>query len=274
MHISSDADAAQFLHDTSYYRFSGYSHLYQIAPGAGGNDNFVSGVSFKDVQDVYHFDGRLRRVLREGLFDFEIRFRSRFAYLLATEIAPDAYLDPSIYTNKQFFTESRSQIDTELKRSKEKFALAYRRAHPTEEFPVWIAFEILSFGQISKLLSNLNAPRVMGGLAKQWEITPAKFPTVVYIMSLLRNIVSHHGRLWHRQMATRGVDIGYPIRLSRSLDGVDKRSVYWSIIMLDYLLKEHPGSGFRQDVLALLSEDSTWWAGLGIPNDRVIADLL
>src|SRR5699024_12416682 len=70
-------EAISFLERVNYYRFSAYGLTLKQK---GQKDIFKSGVTFKQMKEIYQFDKRLREKLLYYLESIEIEFRSILAF--------------------------------------------------------------------------------------------------------------------------------------------------------------------------------------------------
>lgn len=60
--LSSGDDCLKFLKQVGYYRFSGYCRYFQKSPEDGVNE-FISGVTFDQIFEIYSLDQRLHKFL-------------------------------------------------------------------------------------------------------------------------------------------------------------------------------------------------------------------
>jgi abortive infection bacteriophage resistance protein len=195
--IGSEETAINTLEHLNYYRIRGYYiHLQQK-----NCEDFIPGTTLKQITDIHEFDSKLRIVLLALLFNIEIAARTRIAYIIGNAWGPLGYRDESNYTgcNQALFKELIDSIDYSLKTSKERFI----RKHVEDyngDFPIWVAVEVMSFGDLSKLYSLLptsykksiaNAYDYLDeGLLKSWY----------HVSSVLRNICAHNCRIYNRRM--------------------------------------------------------------------------
>jgi len=117
-----ETQAKDILLQNNYYRLTGYWRKYQIDPDHK-NDQFIRGITFEDVVEIYELDIALRSLLLEGIGRFEVCFRSYLAYHIAhsTQDGSIIHLKLDSYNNRIFHDEKPEdllkQINTELKRS-------------------------------------------------------------------------------------------------------------------------------------------------------------
>lgn len=80
--LSSGDDCLKFLKQVGYYRFSGYCRYFQKSPEDGVNE-FISGVTFDQIFEIYSLDQRLHQFLMGPISQIEILLRNRYAYIVA-----------------------------------------------------------------------------------------------------------------------------------------------------------------------------------------------
>ena len=116
--IEDEESARRFLHQTNYYRFSGYARELQKDPGHG-DDNFKKGTSFNQVQQLMSLDSQLRHMLLQQLEIVETTIRAEYAHELGRFYGEAAfYLSESTYVDvKERPSQIVSGIVQDLSRS-------------------------------------------------------------------------------------------------------------------------------------------------------------
>ncbi|MEV4238027.1 Abi family protein [Nocardia sp. NPDC049737] len=260
----------QFLHDVSYYRFTGYLRYFQRDPRNGDN-TFHPGTTFEQVKRIYLFDDELRRWLFDGLCAFEVTFRARFAYEVATRLgSPDHYLDLAAYHLRKGAdkpVELLKGVDRDLCQSKEPYIEKFRTAG--ENVPVWAAAEVCSFGTVSKMYGLIKKPVIVKAVARTLNLSPDDAPGTVQSLSVLRNICAHHGRIWNRILK-----VPPPIRpdLRPQTASANRRSPWaWIVVLGDQVdriqqASGHSGASFSAGLRDYLDEYPDLQHGLKHPR--------
>jgi len=75
MIIRSKREAATFLSNVNYYRFTGYALQFR----ADNGQDYQEGTSFDTVRNIYLFDQELRGILRDALDVAEAFFRTKIS---------------------------------------------------------------------------------------------------------------------------------------------------------------------------------------------------
>ena len=185
------------LQHIDYFRIKGYYlHLQQKDCA-----EFVPGTSFRQVVALHNFDSNLRLLLLALLFDIEIDARARIAYSVGHAWGALGYRDVGNYheRNRDDITRLLASIDQNLERSKEFLVRKYRKEHKSD-FPVWIAVEAMSFGDLSKLFSLLPTSQKKF-IANTYEsLDEELLGSWLHAAAVLRNICAHNCRIYNRHM--------------------------------------------------------------------------
>jgi abortive infection bacteriophage resistance protein len=261
MAVDDEEKAAEYLQRIGYYRLSAYWHPMRKRDAVSGSvlDGFVDGTTFKEVTDLYTFDGRLRLIMLDALERLEISLRTEVALQLG-EMHPHAHrslplLGPDFAVPENLGESVKhvvwlKNLDRKAQRSKDRFAEHFRTKYPQEHMPVWVAVELLDFGPLSHLVSgmkNTNLARIgrdYGGLK------PPHVKSWARSLSLTRNICAHHSRLWNKplvnQPALVGSDIPATLQHIQHVDGAGKR-LYSIASVAQYMLNiANPRTSWRR----------------------------
>lgn len=197
MAFRDEANAPHFLANISYYRLKGYWWEMQDDKF---NHHFVDGSFFEDVIDLYNFDRKFRLIVFNAIERIEIALRTKMIYHLSLSIGAEWYLDSKLFPNKKYFSDFQSKIHSELSDSSEEFIVKHYVNHPNENPESWKALEVLTFGSLSKLYRNLNHQLPEKNvIAKEFGLYNQKYlSSWLTTITLVRNIIAHHGRLWNR----------------------------------------------------------------------------
>lgn len=194
LYIKSEIKTKETLKTENYYRLSGYFKMYTKP----GSDDFVNGFSFKKLMKIYNFDAELRILLDEYIARVEIESRTRIAYILAKTTSPSSYYDPSYFVNKSLHDNFMKHVATEIKRNSNNPMIKH---FDGQLIPIWVIVEVLSFGTVSKMFSNLK-PNIRKDICKSNDYSKVYidkiFKNNLLMVSSLRNICAHHGRLYGR----------------------------------------------------------------------------
>lgn len=200
--------AEKALSRIGYYRISGYLYPFRAINNGKKIDAFKNGTHFQHAIDLYIFDKKLRWQLLDALERIEIALRVDIAHTLGKK-DPFAYLNPDCLdakfcheldkkgTSKHHqWLSKHAQI---INRSKEDFVLHNKKKYG---FPlaIWIACETWDFGTLSTLYAGMRSQE-QDQIAQKYGIKNGRFfASWLRSLNYLRNICSHHARLWNRNI--------------------------------------------------------------------------
>lgn len=199
--VSDKKSALLFLGYINYYRLAGYCYHFESAHHP--EHRFRTGITFDDLQALCSFDDSLRSVTLAGIRHVEIGFRSRLAYHLAgSDGDPFAHLDETKFRPRSPFCEVWASLQRAATRKAGRNAGDPRVRHFAARYvefpdlPVWVAVEIASLGDLSKLYRTLR-PREQKPLAQTYGLDSGDvLASWLHNVTQVRNQCAHHGRLW------------------------------------------------------------------------------
>lgn len=194
--FDNDTEAIRTLEHINYYRLRGYYiHLQK-------EDIFEKGVSFNQIVALHNFDTELRLLLLSVLLDVEIVARARISYIIAHAWGAMGYREKSNYScTPDKVDELMDKLDADLKQSNERFIKTHQDKYGGQ-FPIWVAVEVMSFGDLSKLYSLLPTS-LKKNVANSYDYLDEKLLTNwIHGASVLRNVCAHNGRIYNRNVPT------------------------------------------------------------------------
>ncbi len=193
-----DLEAAHhFLSNISYYRLKGYWWEMQIDKTT---HQFKDGSLFDDAIMLYNFDRNFRLILFNAIERIEISIRTKLIYHLSLSFGPYWHFDPNLFDKPHHFYNVKAKINNAIDESSEEFIIAHRIKYGNTPPEAWKALEVVSLGTLSKLYQNLKHQLPQKStIAKEVGLTSHKYLTSwLTSITLIRNIIAHHGRLWNR----------------------------------------------------------------------------
>lgn len=85
----------------------------------------------------------------------EIAFRTQTAHVLAHKYGALGYLESINFDNPNYHKEMKEKIFNEIDKSDEIF-IKHRKKKYNNQFPAWVILEVITFGLLSKIYSNLK----------------------------------------------------------------------------------------------------------------------
>lgn len=214
--VSDDAAAIDHLQRIGYYYLSGYSYPYRIivspqtssTPAIRSND-FIPGTSFADILDLYVFDKKLRLLMLDAIERIELALRVDVSYQLGAQDTFAHYKSAFVqahWRTPQSGRNGHSWIedwchtrDLMVKRSSDQFV-----HHVTTQYgkplPIWIDVELWSLGDTSKFIERMLVQDKQIIMQKYDIKRPKMLQSWLRSICFVRNVSSHQGRLWNRNM--------------------------------------------------------------------------
>lgn len=256
-------EVSQQLANMGYYRLSAYTRPFLEPPD---RKKFKSGTTWSQVIHVYEFDRHLRLLILDAVERIEVGIRSRLINKTCLHYN-DAhwYLDSANFHpkfNHGYFIR-KIEDEVRIKSDKitneivvpddhtEKFVRHYYQEYADPYLPpLWMAVELLTMGNLSKLYRGLGDTSIKREMALEWGVTAKVFASWLHAMAVLRNFCAHHSRLWNREMSIKPL---IPQELE-PLNPDVHRLQGQLVIMLKLLDQTSPGNHWRKRFADLLTD--------------------
>lgn len=188
------SEAESFLEHVNYYRFSGYLHDFKIKK----SNQYEKGLSFSTIARIYEFDMKLTRLLMYVLEDIEETLKTRFAYTLSSAYPdnPLIYMEENIYKDETELNRFKSMFKTAINNNK---GLPFIKHHIDVyggEFPVWVAVEIMTMGNIRALYDNLQN-LLKKEIARKYNTGSIQLANWIQNLTYTRNHLAHYMRIYN-----------------------------------------------------------------------------
>lgn len=181
-------------------------------------DDFKSDASFSNVIERYELDKSLRLILFDAIETLEVGLRTKIITIPSlTTNSGLWYLDRELFDNKDYHQDFVLDLKYEFARSTDPFARDYIRDHGQwyeerldgDNPDAWMIFETATFGTLSKMYKNLKAQSPLkSAIANEFGMYSTKeFSSWLEAISVLRNVIAHHSRLWFRIFSKKPVNI-------------------------------------------------------------------
>lgn len=198
--ISSRDFAEKFLRHNNYYRVSAYFRPYYKITNGAIQDEFKEWVTFDHIKNLYYFDSELRRMLVPVLERIEVAFRTHLAYYFAHKKGPLAHMDQTNFVNSNKHSQFLNMVNEITRDPKDEFLKHYKIEY-SDQYPIWVIIEALSFGNLSKFYSNMkNSDKTQFCNEFYNGVHHDQLKNWMLCMVVLRNICAHHGRVFNRAM--------------------------------------------------------------------------
>ena len=273
--IIDDVEKAHvILSRINYYRLSGYGIGLKRQDD---REQYRPGISIDTLFRLYQFDSLFKNNLVHLIEQIEIRLRAQISNFLALKYGPLGYLNADNFCDhatKKMDSIHQAIIDSfnnEVDRQKN---LPYVKHHVQEyggQFPIWVAVELFSFGNLSSLLSIMKHEDQLA-IAKLYNTVPSHLMSWLLALVEIRNICAHYNRLYNlplkqkpylykeNRQYIKGKQIKvFPavITLKRMLSGTDEWDVFYGRLVSDLAkysdVVQLPFIGFPDDWKAVLA---------------------
>ena len=270
LQIDDPAKAEQLLTFVNYYKLRAYFIPYDQA-GPGGPRQFKSGTTFDDIFSLYRFDRKLRILVNDMLERLELAVRTRWAFELSQLKGGQAHEDPANFKRRDIHQRSLDSLKENFLRSKEQFAEHYRLKYPNLMTPpIWVSVELLSFGDISFWLRNTKSQGVKRRISSSFGgFEPGFFEDFVKQASTVRNMCSHHSRLWNRVLpyTPRRLRKGNFDRTLLNTGRTELDKLYNFLAILAFIANEiSPGHSWCDRLVHFFEKDESRLSQMGFPK--------
>lgn len=267
----------RWLETVGYYRLSAYWLPFEIQPAADAtrSKTFPEGTQFADIVDIYVFDRKLRLLVTEAIERVEIALRARWTNRMTLAHGAHAHLQREHFASGYNHVALLSQMCARVESSSEVFVEHYRRKYD-EPFlpPLWMVTELMTFGELSRWFVATKDPKVKDAVAKDLGLPSREvLDGTLQLLSYIRNICAHHGRLWNRHTVKRLPFIKrFKDDLVVETNGDQRQSsnqIYNALVALVHLMRrQSPDTTFPARLVELISTRSaTQQRAMGFPGD-------
>lgn len=226
--------AKSYLSNVGYYRLSAYMLPLKVI----GVDRFLPGTTFDDVIQLYRFDREFRVFLFDYIERLEINFRTQLIYHLSLAHGAFWYENSSLFKKSVLHTSHLFNIDKEVDRAREVFKDHFINKYTSSQrMPVWMAFEMTSFGTLSKVFENLKGTPAKIDIANHFGLYVAVLQSWIQSLNYIRNMCSHHSRTWNRILTVKPSFPSTPPTNLWISHSVPNDKMYYAICCILYLLR-------------------------------------
>lgn len=249
-----------YLTHVGYYRLAGYWQVLQNDPV---KHTFIPGTTFENVIELYNFDRELRILLSDAIERIEVSLRSLIVNTMCPVYGPGWYSNVDCAEREDRYVENIASVNAELDRTSEDFIAHHDRKYGKEIHPpAWKTMQVLSFGTLSKIYSNIRndfpekkaIARMLGLPTYTW------LESWMVVISVLRNYCAHHSRVCYRKFNFP------PKELIKSKQpwiknfptGILKEQLYFQLCTIKYILDRcSPGNHFSEKLKQLIAKYPT-----------------
>ncbi|MCD4710649.1 MAG: Abi family protein [Bacteroidales bacterium] len=264
--IEDDSLFLELIEKKSYYRLSGYWYPFLADKE---NHLFKEGSRFETAYNLYCFDRDLRQLVMKELEKIEVAVRAKMIYVFSHHFGPFWYTNPKNFTNIKVHTDTLDKITTEYGRSDAQFIKAFRRKYSNDLPPSWTAFEIISFGTVSRLFATVIPGRSKREVAAYFGLGDKALSSWLHGFVYVRNVCAHHSRLWNRVMRIQPVKPTVPKNQWLINTDVPNNRIYFLLSMIIYLMNSMKEShAIQEEFKSLLRKyPNVHTVAMGFPQE-------
>lgn len=256
MLINDEQSCVNALKSYGYYRLSGYWYQFRkreiVDDVQVTHEDFIPGTTFDYVLAIYEFDRKLKFLIFEMIELFEVSMRFHVGHTLGA-VSPHAHMETEIFqadflelkktirfgveTEKSDFETLVQGINRQVDRSSEDFVKHHIDKHQGV-FPIWAITELLTFGQLLKLLKgskekyqNLIAA-TLGITTRSGDGQGGALIDWLENLNDVRNVCAHHGRLWNRRLG-KPLKLNH-LRLTDETKHIDQVQKYLKVLKVNH----------------------------------------
>ena len=197
--IPDEADAIRILSAVNYYRLSGYGIGLKKKDN---NEEYKNGVSLTTLYRLYLFDSMLRKSILYIIEHIEIQLRTQLAYELSLSYGSECYMDPGYFVTKyksdgtDIHSMIISNFQKECQRQKNLPFVQHHNKTYGGHFPLWVAVELFSFGNLSSLYGIMQT-QDRKKVSDLYKTTPKHLESWILAFVEVRNLCAHYERLYN-----------------------------------------------------------------------------
>lgn len=254
MHFDDEGKAENYLMNIGYHRLSAYIFPFYKSPKS--DLVLKDGTTFEQVMTLYRFDKKLRIVLFNEIEKIEVAIRSVLANMGCQELGDKYWITKAEYfANAEKFGQTLTVIEKELASSKEEYIENFRQNYMEDYPPAWMITEVLSFGNLNYIYSNIASNRLRKLIADYFGLKPQVFTSWLTVLANLRNMCCHHARVWNRDFMLKPTEPRKASKVWIDTSKLDKKKVFYRLCIIRYFLSAvSPNNNFNGKISDLLSK--------------------
>lgn len=242
--INNEEEAKFVLSNINYYRFTAY-----LLPFKGKDEVYVEGTTFEKIYSIYMFDRELRSLLIDVLGSIEISFRTYVAYTLAMKYGSYGYMKSQNFINKAYHKDFILNLEKEKINNSNKLFIKHHNERYDGKLPSWVATEIMSFGMLSKLYSNLLPEAKTFIKNELCKVNPVLVDSWLQSLTHIRNQCAHYGRIYNTEFPPAKVK-----KDDKSYNFDNRRIFIYIVIMKYFTVDEKVWNKFFINLQSLISD--------------------
>lgn len=208
------------LKEGNYYNIiNGYKDLFI---NKGTKDNFINGVTFCEIYELYDFDRALKNIFFKQILKVENILRALISYNFSEKFGNDNYLkldnfetlknsgcsmkkyQSRIEQIQLLFCNLQSDISKSI--SKKDYINHYILKYGF--VPLWVLVNAITLGRLSQFYSLMNQS-VRVKVSMHWNIAEGDLNQYIKVLAYYRNLCAHDERLYNSKFNQHIPDTTY-----------------------------------------------------------------
>ena len=197
--ISDDALALRILAQVNYYRLSAYGIGLKKASNP---EEYRDDITLEHIFRLYCFDSEFRNNIIHIVEQLEIMLRTRISYYLGITYGPEGYTDVRNFIDKQdrqgqsIHSIIMESLKREIQHNKNLPLVKHHLETYGGHFPIWVAVEIMTFGNIASLFDILKTEDKKE-ISILFGTSASHLKSWILALVEIRNICAHYNRLYN-----------------------------------------------------------------------------
>ena len=143
-----------------------------------------------------------------------------------------------LFYDQSRHSDSIDRLREDIRKSNEIFIKHYKNKYNDPSLPpAWMALEVMSFGNLSKLYKNIKKGKDKDVVAGSFDLPDVILTSWLESLTFVRNTCAHHARLWNRELTIKPK---MPKRIMRqwlTVPPADDGRIYLILAVIQYLLR-------------------------------------
>ncbi len=201
LEVIDEVDFRRTIDQIGFFRLLGY-----VVPFQANKDSYTlkAGTTDKLILRHYKFDRSLRFVVMKAVESLEVTIKAAICNTTAMAFGPHWYMDPTHFNNRDHHQKLLDYVADATKESSEQFIKRYREDFHTPSLPpLWMVMEMLTFGKLCSLYSNMKDSDQKKLIAAKFQLPVSILESWLLSINYIRNCCAHHMRLWNRWLPLR-----------------------------------------------------------------------
>ena len=251
MLMDDEREVENYLLNIGYHRLSAYIYPFYKSPKS--DLMLKEGTTFEQVLTLYRFDKKLRILLFNEIEKIEVAIRSVLANIGCQELDDRYWITkPEYFANADRFNQTLAVIEKELASSKEDYIEDFRRNYVENYPPAWMITEVLSFGNLNYIYSNITNNRLMKRIGDYFGLKPQVFTSWLTVLANLHNMCCHHARVWNRDFMLNPTEPRKTSNAWIDTSRIDKKKIFYRLCIIRYfLISVSPNNNLNEKLLDL-----------------------